>query len=113
MESKKQSFYKRYAARLKDEQEPVAGTSKTPLMETVSEPAVVKRLIFKTPEKKTQKYKSNNLNKELLIPKPVVMSSENTEAEPPCIDLTVCDLTNDIREPYQEQNLTEKQYKKN
>lgn len=52
MESKNQSFYKRYAARLKDEQEPVAGTSKTPLMKTVSKPAVLKRLIFKTPEKK-------------------------------------------------------------
>ncbi|XP_045492428.1 uncharacterized protein LOC123691887 isoform X2 [Colias croceus] len=108
MESKKQSFYKRYAARLKDEQEPVAGTSKTPLMETVSKPAVVKRLIFKTPKKETQKYKSKNLNKKLLISKPVVMRSENTEAESPSIDLTVCDLTDDIREPYQEQNLTEK-----
>ncbi|XP_045499953.1 uncharacterized protein LOC123697471 [Colias croceus] len=108
MESKKQSFYKRYAARLKDEQEPVAGTSNTPLMETVSKPAVVKRLIFKTPKKETQKYKSKNLNKKLLISKPVVMRSENTEAESPSIDLTVCDLTDDIREPYQEQNLTEK-----
>lgn len=91
MESKKQSFYKRYAARLKDEQEPVAGTSKTPLLGTVSKPAVVKRLIFKTPKKK---------NKELLIPKP------------PYIDLTVCNLTNDMREPYQEQNLTEKAIQK-
>lgn len=52
------------------------------------------------------------MNKELLIPKPVVMRSANTEAEPPRIDLTVCDLTNDIREPYQEQNLTEKTIQK-
>ncbi|XP_069363387.1 ankyrin repeat domain-containing protein 12-like [Maniola hyperantus] len=40
------------------------------------------------------------------------MRSANTEAEPPCIDLTVCDLTDDIREPYQEQNLTEKAIQK-